>query len=73
VLIVTKEIESNGLRQEAVMEEPDEIVEAAIERVYEELASGPDDELFLQMEKAERDMNDSNKKGNSGGGKRNKK
>jgi hypothetical protein len=55
------------------MEEPDEIVEAAIERVYEELASGPDDELFLQMEKAERDMNDSNKKGNSGGGKRNKK
>jgi hypothetical protein len=82
VLIVTKEIESNGSRHEAVMEEPDEIVEAAIERVYEELAAGPDDDLFLEMEKVEKDMNDSkgnnNKKGNNndsggGGGKRKKK
>ncbi len=76
VLIVTKEVGGDGSRHEAVMEEPDEIVEAAIERVYEELAAGPDDELFLEME---RSMNDSNKKSNTtnnsgpGGGKKKKK
>ena len=76
VLIVTKEVGGDSSRHEAVTEEPDEIVEAAIERVYEELAAGPDDELFLEME---RSMNDSNKKGNTttnsgrGGGKKKKK
>ncbi len=76
VLIVTKEVGGDSSRHEAVTEEPDEIVEAAIERVYEELAVGPDDELFLEME---RSMNDSNKKGNTttnsgrGGGKKKKK
>ena len=68
VLIVAKELPDGTY--EAVIEDTCEIVEAAIEKVYEELASGPDDALMLALEKAESEMR---KEGSNNNNKKNKK